>query len=83
MTDANHETRQMLMPHEHNGSERECADDQCTRLIGGAKWPRNCFIDLLTNGQILCDNCGKCLRYARKMAVRRGEPIESALQTRH
>ncbi len=75
------DTKFMLMPHEHTGSERTCADDQCTRGIGGNKWPNESFVDLLDNGKILCDGCGKSLRYARKKAVQRGEPIESAIQT--
>ena len=73
------ETRFMLMPHVRRGSEGDCADDVCTRKVMDGD---NCFIDLLNNGAVLCEICGKCLRYARKCADRRGEPIETATQDR-
>lgn len=75
-----------LLPHEYTGPAKQCEDEICTRLIGQrlvnkqVVIEKECFLDLLNDGAMLCDNCGKCLRYARKHAVRRGEPIESATQ---
>ena len=75
-----------LIPHEYTGPAKICADELCTRKIGHYRInkqmviTKECFLDLLNDGSMLCDNCGKCLRYARKCAVRRGEPIESATQ---
>ena len=69
----------MILSSTHHGESKSCSDDICPKLI---KNENECFIDLLNNGQILCDTCGKCLRYARKCAVRRGESLESAQQTR-
>ncbi len=60
-----------LMPATHGGDvPLECSDDKCNRKIinGGAY-----FMDVLENGAILCDDCGKCLRYTRKKAHERGE----------
>ena len=46
-----------------------CSDEKCNTLI------RNedpCFVDSLSeNGDVYCDSCGKCLRYARKKAAER------------
>lgn len=73
-----------LLPHEYTGPVKECSDEKCYRKIGQylvnkqVVITKECFLDLLNDGAMLCDNCGKCLRYARKHAVRRGEPIESA-----
>lgn len=77
MADMETETQFMLMPHVRGGSEGKCADEMCPRQVKNGD---SCYIDLLNDGAILCDNCGKCLRYARKCAVRRGEPIETATQ---
>lgn len=35
------------------------------------------FIDTLWD-RVYCHQCGLCLRYARKKAMERGEPMESA-----
>lgn len=36
------------------------------------------YLDTVKNNRALCDQCGQCLRYARKKAHERGEPLESA-----
>ena len=67
-----------LLEQTFSGSQKWCADRKCPRLIKSGEM---CFIDLLTdNADVLCEGCGKCLRYARKKAVSRGEPLESATQ---
>jgi len=71
------ETKFMLMPHSYSGESKQCGDEICDREI---KTGYSCFIDLLNNGVILCDVCGKCLRYARKKATERGERFEAASQ---
>lgn len=73
------ETRFGLKPTTWSGEPVGCSDSICPRIINGNKniLSEDCFLDLLS-GEMLCDQCGKCLRYARKMAHRRGEPIETA-----
>ena len=48
-----------------------CKDEKCGRMVAHQD---PCFIDTWTeNGDVYCDACGKCRRYERKMAERRGE----------
>lgn len=52
-------------------SPASCKDEKCNRMV---KHEEPCFIDTWTeNGDVFCDPCGKCRRYERKMADRRGE----------
>ena len=52
----------------------DCCDLKCPRVV---KHGEECFIDTwATNGALFCDQCGKCLRYARKAAQIRGESPE-------
>jgi hypothetical protein len=52
-------------------STATCKDEKCGR---GVAHSEPCFIDTWTeNGTVYCDSCGKCIRYERKMADRRGE----------
>lgn len=44
-----------------------CADQKCGRMVAH-NIP--CFVDSET-GQVWCDDCGKCERYARKKAAER------------
>lgn len=56
------------------GTEFQCHDRLCfTKVENGDEY----FIDILKD-KMYCLQCGKCLRYARKKAAQRGEPIESA-----
>lgn len=73
------ETRFALKPMAYSGEPAKCSDNLCPRVINSDKnkLSEECFIDLLTGGT-LCDQCGKCLRYARKKAHQRGESIETA-----
>ncbi len=49
----------------------KCKDDKCGRMVDHEA---PCFIDTWSEeGDAYCDSCGKCLRYERKMADRRGE----------
>ena len=69
------ETRFGIKPFVHGSEiETDCSDNLCPRKINKSE---NCFLDLLS-GEMLCEQCGKCLRYARKKAHQRGEPIETA-----
>jgi hypothetical protein len=45
----------------------DCSGLKCGR---GVKFMDECFIDSMT-GNVLCKDCGQCLRYERKMAERR------------
>lgn len=55
-----------------------CADPRCRRPIGHEQ---ECFVDTTSEeGEILCDSCGKCLRYARKKASERGETEKVTIQ---
>lgn len=58
-----------------------CRDDLCERKgeEKGIRPGETYFLDTLTK-RAYCDACGKCLRYARKKAVERGEEIRSATQ---
>ena len=48
-----------------------CKDPKCNRMVSHED---PCFIDTWTaKGDVLCDSCGKCRRYERKMADKRGE----------
>jgi len=54
-----------------NFSPTACRDEKCNRMI---EHEDPCFIDTWPDeGEVYCDSCGKCLRYERKMADRRGE----------
>lgn len=46
-----------------------CKDSKCGR---GVVHGEPCFVDTWTE-KFYCDSCGKCVRYERKMADRRGE----------
>jgi len=53
------------------GSTTKCADKLCmTNISEGDK----IFLDTI-NENTYCHQCGQCLRYARKKAAERGEPI--------
>jgi hypothetical protein len=60
----------------NQGPVKPCGDDLC-----GIKLRRGdeCFMDPLLK-KIYCLQCGQCLRYARKKAAQRGEPIKEATQ---
>ena len=46
-----------------------CADPKCGRPV---VHDAPCFVDTTSpNGDVYCDDCGKCLRYARKKAAQR------------
>lgn len=49
-----------------------CCFDKCHRGINTLD---KYFLDILHN-KVYCHQCGICLRYARKKAAQRGEPIE-------
>jgi len=51
----------------YHGENLLCADEKCGRLIIDASY---CFVDTI-NGATYCDDCGKCVRYSRKMAKQR------------
>lgn len=51
-----------------------CAAAHCRRSLG---YLERYFVDTLKK-QPYCDQCGKCLRYSRKKALERGEPVERA-----
>jgi hypothetical protein len=68
------ETQFKMQPSLCPMEEISCSDDLCPRKI---TLGNPCYFDLL-KGKFLCIHCGQCLRYARKKAVGRGEPIESA-----
>ena len=46
-----------------------CGDSKCGRTIRDEE---DCFIDTW-KGTTYCEQCGKCIRYERSMADRRGE----------
>ncbi len=46
-----------------------CADAKCGRAIRNEE---KCFVDTWNN-RTYCQQCGKCIRYERAMALRRGE----------
>jgi hypothetical protein len=58
------------------GARIPCSDSLCPRKI---KRGEECFHDGVSR-KILCGGCGKALRYRRKKAARRGEPIEKVTQ---
>tara|TARA_R100001244_G_scaffold25113_4_gene25572 strand:+ start:33136 stop:33372 length:237 start_codon:yes stop_codon:yes gene_type:complete len=64
-----------MKPLINGGGEKECSDKLCPTFIQSSE---QYYIDLLKDGTSLCLQCGKCLRYARKKADQRGEPIELA-----
>lgn len=66
-----------LFPNKYFGEDDQCADKGCTRILTQGD---DCFIDTIRDGKMLCDLCGKCLRYSRKKAAERGEPIEDVEQ---
>ena len=49
-----------------------CANAKCRKLVPEQEL---CFLDTLWD-RIYCYACGLCLRFARKRAMQRGEPIE-------
>jgi len=51
----------------------KCHLDRCRNSI---QFQEPCFVDTL-HGWIYCHQCGLCLRFARKRAQARGEPIEN------
>lgn len=56
------------------GIDFQCNDRLCfTQVTAGQEY----FLDILKD-KMYCSQCGKCLRYARKKAAQRGEPIETA-----
>jgi hypothetical protein len=55
-----------------------CADKKCGRMVAHNA---PCFIDSAT-GEVWCDDCGKCERYARKRAaMREAKQAEPAKQS--
>lgn len=53
-----------------------CVDPKCGRMV---KHNEHCFIDVLSaNGDLYCDSCGKCIRYARKKAEQRKQKKAAA-----
>lgn len=51
-----------------------CSNEKCRKRV---PVHQTCFLDTMKD-RIYCHQCGLCLRYARKMALRRGESIETA-----
>lgn len=74
------ETKFGLKPLTSGGSEMDCeySINSVRKCYAVIKNGDDYFIDLFFNARTLCDDCGKCLRYARKKANQRGEPVESA-----
>ncbi len=57
----------------------DCCDPKCERVVKNGE---ECFIDTWAHdGAIFCDQCGKCLRYARQAATMRGEKAEDIRET--
>jgi heterodisulfide reductase subunit C len=52
----------------------ECHNKKCKRPI---RLYERYYLDTLWD-RVYCYQCGLCLRYARKKALERGEPIEMA-----
>ncbi|OGT58998.1 MAG: hypothetical protein A3E01_18535 [Gammaproteobacteria bacterium RIFCSPHIGHO2_12_FULL_63_22] len=50
-----------------------CANAKCRKRIPASDL---CFLDVLWE-RVYCHACGLCLRYSRKRAMQRGEPIEN------
>jgi len=45
-----------------------CSDVKCPRFIREGEF---CYLDTLEDGGVLCEYCGKCVRYARKKEFER------------
>ena len=60
----------------HGGKDTICGDDLCTKPI---KAFDHIFLDTFRKRN-LCSQCGTCLRYARKKAAERGEPVEKVME---
>ena len=81
MNHTGEETLFGLKPMENGGGEQKCSDKLCLDSKGFPtviKSGDDYYLDLIKNGESLCSQCGKCLRYARKKADQRGESIELA-----
>ncbi len=50
-----------------------CSDEKCVRFISEGDF---CFIDTLEEGGVLCEACGKCVRYARKKEFERQQLVK-------
>ena len=70
----NEEVRFKIKPAICPTPDTSCSDKLCPRKITLGE---SCYWDMLA-ADFLCVHCGRCLRYARKKAVQRGAPIESA-----
>jgi len=69
----NEETIQVIT--ESNRIPVVCSDEKCSRAV---EHEDPCFIDTKSeDGDVYCDSCGKCLRYARKMESRRREIVSN------